>query len=362
MLNELQAFVILNSIPGLGSSKIRSLLQHFGTAVEALKTSAKQIVSLPGFENIARAWHHWETDRTWEKDLALASQQGVNLIPYTSPQFPKQLLSIPDHPILLYVKGTLLPEDQRCIAVVGTRNASIYGNEMAAAISKDLAASGFTVISGLARGIDTSAHHGAISTGRTIAVIGSGLSRIYPPENRLLAQNISQKGALITEFSMNVPPGRHNFPQRNRIVSGISLATVLIEAPLKSGAMITAEKAFAQHRKLFCLPGRADNENFQGNHFLIKNRQAILIENAKDVLNHFQQLIPNPSIPTQSMPLLSPEENDLLKKMPKEETTIDSLLITSQLPIQHLNRILMSLILKRAIKEFPGKIYKKLLG
>lgn len=361
-MHETEAFAVLTSIPYLGAAKVRLLLQTFGSAVTALETPITHIEKLPGFERVMPYWKEWKQNEVWQKDLALVERLGAQLIPFTSPLFPKSLLEIADHPVLLYVQGELKPQDQHSIAIVGTRHASIYGNEMAEQISKDLAARGFTVISGLARGVDTAAHRGALEKGRTIAVIGSGLGDIYPPENHGLAQEIGRKGALISEFGMATPPDRQNFPQRNRIVSGMTLATLLIEAPLKSGAMITMEKAFMQKRKLFALPGRADNENFQGNHFLIKNGKAQLIENAADVITHFEGLFPFLTVKsskTQSL-YLDKNEEALLEKMTQEEIGIDTLAQLTHLPISQLHTILMGLVLKKIIKEFPGKIYKKL--
>ena len=359
-INEIEAFVILSSIPYLGAMKIRMLVDHFGSATEALQAPADQLNLLPGFERVIPHWTRWQQETSWQQDLATAHQHGAQLIPFTSPLFPKALLDIADHPALLYVRGTITPQDQRSIAVIGTRHSSIYGNEMAATISQELAANGFTIVSGLARGIDTAAHQGALRSGRTLAVIGSGLARIYPTENIALAETIAHQGALISEFPMFTPPDRQNFPQRNRIVSALTWGSVLIEAPIKSGAMITMEKAFAHKRKLFALPGRADNDNFRGNHLLIKNGKACLIENASDILAHFQDLFPVTARPGQpKLHSLDQEEMFLMEKMPTREVAIDDLMALTSMPIQHINRILMSLILKKAVKEFPGKIYKK---
>ena len=360
MTTELEAFVILSSIPHLGSVKIRFLVNHFGSAEEAIKAKINDLQGLPGFEKIIPNWGHWEKDPAWQINLELAEKLNVQILPYTHSQFPKMLLELPDHPALLYIKGTLKTQDQRAIAIVGTRNASIYGNEMAETIEIQLVGHGFTVVSGLARGIDTAAHQGALQAkGRTQAVIGSGLSRIYPSENQLLAHEISEHGTLISEFSMATPPDRQNFPQRNRIVSGMTMGTLLIEAPIKSGAMITMEKAIEHRKKLFALPGRADSDHFRGNHLLIKNGQAHLIENGDDIAAHFQSFLP--LIPQLSMVTnqFDREEQAFLKQMPNEEIGIDALVSLTAMPVQHINRILMSLMLKRAIKEFPGKIYKK---
>lgn len=359
---EIEAFAVLTSIPHLGSMKIRGLIQKFGSALDALRAPLEEIKNIPGFDPILPYWTKWPQSVIWQNDLSLAEKFGTELIPFTSPLFPKSLLNIADHPALLYVQGQLKPQDLHSIAIVGTRHASLYGKEMAEQISKDLAAHGFTVISGLARGIDTAAHRGALARGRTVAVIGSGLADIYPPENQSLAQEISQKGALISEFSMATPPDRQNFPQRNRIVSGMSLATLLIEAPLKSGAMITMEKALSQKRKLLALPGRVDHENFHGNHFLIKKGKAQLVENAADVMAHFDTLFSFSEVQESQLQVFSldKKEWDLLDSMPQEEVGIDHLVQLTHLPVQQIQTTLMSLILKKIVKEFPGKSYKKI--
>jgi len=362
LLNENEAFAVLTSIQGLGALKIRQLVERFGSALAALTATPSAISALPGYERIGKTWNAWQEATTWQQDLALVAKTGVQLIPFTSPHFPKSLLETPDHPALLYVQGTLKSRDTHSIAIVGTRNASIYGSEMAETIGRDLAANGFTVISGLARGIDTSAHRGALDKGRTIAVIGSGLADIYPPENEHLAKHILKDGALISEFPMCTPPDRQNFPQRNRIVSGMTLATLLIEAPIRSGAMITMEKAFMQKRKLFALPGRADNENFRGNHALIKSGRATLVENSDDIISHFEELFPRiqPQTFDNQCFYLDNQEQRLLEIMSFEEIGIDALSSLSNHPIYQTQTILMGLVLKKAIKEFPGKIYKKI--
>lgn len=360
IVTELEALVILSSIPYLGAIKIRILIKHFGSARDALKASIAQLEKFTGFEKVLPHWNRWNSDKAWQSELRLVEKYGVKLISFTDPQYPKHLLEIADYPALLYVNGDIKPLDQRSIAIVGTRGASIYGSESAASIAAELASTGFTVVSGLARGIDTAAHSGALKYGRTIAVIGSGLANIYPAENIPLANLIAKQGALISEFPMATAPDRPNFPQRNRIVSGMSMATLLIEAPVKSGAMITMEKAFVQKRKLFALPGRADQEQFRGNHLLIKQGKAQLVENARDIIVHFQDLFSlSVSSVRQNFIQLSTEEQTFLKAMPSEELNIDALCPLVSLPVQHVQRILMSLILKRAVKEFPGKIYKK---
>lgn len=363
MISELEAIIILASLPHLGAVKIRLLIDHFGSAANVLDASEAQINAIPTLgTKVTSCWGSWKKNNTWKKNLEIAEKENAEIIPYFSPKFPKYLQELPDAPVLLYVKGKLIPADQRSIAIVGTRHASIYGKEMAAKIAHELASAGFTIISGLARGIDTAAHLGALKRGRTIAIIGSGLSDIYPQENIPLAGKITEKGALISEFPMQTPPDRQNFPQRNRIVSGMTLATLLVEAPLKSGAMITMDRAFLQKKKLFALPGRADDENFRGNHELIKKGKAQLVESANDIIANFEDLIERTHYPLESKMASHPlekEEREFLEKLPSREMSIEDIVQLTRLPVMKVSVMLMGLVIKKVIKEYPGKIFKK---
>lgn len=363
---ELEALLILNNTPFIGSVKGRLLVGCFGSAFQALHASREEVEALPGFgPKVVQALEGWRTDRAWGEDLDLVVRKGITLLPYTSPHYPKRLLDIPDPPLLLYVQGKLTVTDHHGIAVVGTRNPSLYGKEMALKMGKDLASFGYAVVSGFARGIDTAAHEGALQGGgRTLAVMGCGLAHLYPPENRILAERVEERGALISEFPMNTPPDRQHFPQRNRIVSGMTMGTVLIEAPVKSGAMLTMYKGHSQGKTVFALPGRADNDAFRGNHLLIKQGMARLIESAADVVQGLDNLFAHQRLPNPvevERPCLEPEEQALLAQMPPEELTVDEIAVISKLPIMKLNVLLMSLVLKKQLKEFPGKLYKKLL-
>lgn len=362
ILDELEALLILSSFQHLGPVKIRFLIEQYGSAREALKVPLETIAALPGFgQKILKSWQKGLEEKEWEKNLYLAERLNTKIIPFTSPQYPKRLLEISDYPLVLYVQGELLPKDQRCIAVVGTRQASVYGQEIAREISKKLAEAGFTVVSGLARGIDKVSHQGALEAGRTLAVLGSGLACIYPTENISLANDIRQRGALISEFGMATPPDRPNFPQRNRVVSGMTLGTVLVEAPLQSGAMLTADKALNQGRPVFAFPGRIDQETFKGNHALLKQGKAKLVEGIEDILKVFDDchlpllFKPNPALSVS----LEKDEEELLGQMPAQEASIEELAIKIRWPIAKLNSLLMRLVLKKIVKEFPGKIYKK---
>ncbi|NGX57161.1 MAG: hypothetical protein K940chlam3_00044 [Chlamydiae bacterium] len=362
-MNELNALITLNSMPLLGSVKIQLLLQVFGSAVDALNASPEDLRKLPGFgSKIISQWNPEEATQTAELDQNLAHRFDAQIIPFTDKRYPKRLLNIPDFPILLYVKGDMTPSDHQSIAIIGTRSATHYGLEMAHKFGLELAHQGFTIISGLARGIDTAAHEGARKKGRTIAVLGSGLCNIYPSENKNLASVIAENGAVISEFPMNTPPDRQRFPQRNRIVSGMSSGILLIEAPVKSGAMITMRMGLAQGRNLYALSGRADIPNFEGNHTLIKSQQAKFVSKPEDIKEDFKGWLPtikkNLEIKP-APPKLEREEEELLKIFPQDEIGIDHLASLANLPIQKLNVLIMSLILKKQVKEYPGRIYKK---
>ncbi len=363
-MQENQALLLLSAVPFLGPVKIKRLVYYFGSAAAALSASKLEIAQVPGITE--KSLNHW--DQRFEalessKNLALLKKLNTHLIAYRDPDYPQQLLEIKDFPLLLYVQGKVKPLlSSNCIAIIGTRNASLYGLEMAKKIGQELAAAGFTVVSGLARGIDTAAHQGAIKAGSTLAVLGCGLSHIYPLENRSLATEITHQGALISELPMQMPPDRTHFPRRNRIVSGLSQATLLIEAPLKSGAMLTMDHALHQQRLLFALPGRADLENFRGNHHLVKTKKAHLIENSHDILEFFpsqKNFLPLSSFSALDFSF-SPEEQQLIQLLPCHELCIEEIFQRAHFSMARLTSLLMGLVLKKAVIEFPGKIYKKI--
>jgi len=349
----------LVATPGLGTAKVRQLIRHFGSAKAVLGVHPDLLEPLPGIgEKLARAIAGAWDNAGWRRDKALAEERGVQVIPFTSPIYPAPLLEIPDPPIILYVWGELQPIDSQGIAIVGTRACSNYGLEMTSRFSRDLARAGFTIVSGLARGIDTEAHRAALETGRTVAVIGSGLNHLYPRENEALAEAIAKKGAVISEYPMATPPDRHHFPRRNRIVSGLTRGTLLIEAPLKSGALITMELAAIQGRHCFAIPGRCDSEAFRGNHHLIKKRQAMLVESAEEIAANYGELFASPRTSPKRPPLDAKEEK-LLALLPEEELNIDEIALVAKQPIAEINVLLMSLLLKKCVKEYPGKLYRK---
>ncbi len=335
---------------GLGRARICQLIGQYGSAEGVIETGLDRKLGV--------LFGKWVVDHKCEQDLEEAEKAGVKLVSYSQATYPKKLLTISDYPLLLYVKGSL-PSEDPCLALIGTRNASLYGKQAAQKLAKELAGAGAWIISGLARGIDTSAHLGALEgNGKTIAVIGSGLGHIYPQENQALSEKISNAGAIISEYPMDTHPAKGLFPRRNRIISGMSHAVCLVESPLEGGGMLTMRLAEKQGCPLFALPGRIDWPTFEGNHALIRENKAQLATKGDDLLKVLN-IIKNQLVKDLQLPLLSREEKLFLDQMPGQEKSIEELVLLTQLPIMQLNVFLTRLILKKVVKEFPGKIYKK---
>jgi DNA processing protein len=268
-------------------------------------------------------------------------------------------------PIVLYVWGELQERDHHAIGVIGARRTTHYGMESAKKLSYQLAYAGLTVISGLARGIDTAAHQGALAAkGRTVAVIGAGLAKLYPPENAVLAEKIrSGNGAIVSEFSMAVEPDRQTFPIRNRIISGWSHGILVVEAGLNSGALITSAQALEQGRSVYAVPGHINAPSAMGSNRLIQ-QGAKLVMDASDILDDLQILLPDtkpsPEAAVRPLPPLSEEERRVYDAIEQTETPIDDIAAKSELPTSMVSSILLQLELKRLVKQLPGKYFVKL--
>lgn len=346
---KIKPLIILLHTRGIGRAKGWKLIQEFGSAQKVIEA---------GFDSKKRLLFGQFEVLEWEKDLELAEKHNIQLIAYDDALYPKAFKDLSDFPLLLYVKGDF-NLNYPSIAVIGTRNATLYGKQMAEKISFELASAGVCVVSGLARGIDTAAHIGALKAqGKTLAILGSGLGQVYPKENGSLAKEIAGSGAVISEFPLQTPPSKELFPRRNRLVSGLSLGVCLIESPLEGGGMLTMNLAEKQNKALFALPGRVDWPTFEGNHLLIKEKKAQLIEKGSDLLRNLN-ISHHPEVKALKPSSLTAEEEAFLKKIPCEEKTIEELVLLTQLPIMQLNVFLTKLILKKVVKEFPGKIYKK---
>lgn len=329
-----EAAIALNLIPGLGPVRVMRLMQVFASPELILEAPASMLMEIPGIgTQLARSISSWRSIVNPCRELELADKAGAAVTTIFDASYPSALRDLVDPPIVLYSWGSWTTEDSaRSIAVVGSRMATHYGRLCAKTISHDLAEAGITVISGLARGVDTEAHTGALAAhGRTIAVIGAGLNRLYPQENRNLAQRIADgHGAVVSEFPMDMPPSRTTFPMRNRIVSGWSRATLVVEASERSGALITARLAGEQGRDVFCIPGPVDRHSSDGCHALIRDG-AILASSASDILHDMKW-----TAPEQGLPLFSPtpsehpepptpEEEEILHAVRLGFNTIDTL-------------------------------------
>jgi DNA processing protein len=276
---EVKAFLILNRLRIEGRRRVVALLSEGKSAREVMELmeSEELLINPPASENVTPLYA--------EKEMELCVKKGFDFLLYSDGDYPALLKEIVDPPLLLYKKGTLFANDQNAIAIVGTRHPSFYGRTQAKRFAQDLAARGLTIVSGLARGIDQVAHDGAlhVSYGRTIAVMGCGLDVIYPKENEGLYQKIAERGAVLSEYPLGTPPLPENFPRRNRILAGLSYATLVVEAHSRSGSLITAHQAVEQGREVFALPGPVDQLTSRGTHQLIKEG-AYLVETSEDIL------------------------------------------------------------------------------
>lgn len=293
------------------------------------------------------------------KTVDFIEKNEIKLITQDDSLYPKALFSLKDPPPLLYVQGTLPKTTPLAITIVGTRAATHYGKDVSYTIAKELAAFHIPIVSGLARGIDTAAHEGALEGGETIALIGSGHGCLYPKENLLLAEKIYKKGAIISEYPPYMHPTRYSFIQRNRLLAALGMGSILIESPLKGGSMVTMEIARTLHRPLFALPASVDCSSFKGNFHLIKKNIAQLIEGADDVMRYFYPSSSSLKVLKTEKTILTDDEKRIYDILSGHEKHLDELVLLTQLPVMKLNILLTSLIIKGAIKEFAGKIYKK---
>jgi len=320
------------------------------------------VMSSKKIELIRKNLESYPNGNSLNKELLLIERFGLQIIAIDDAQYPENLKNIYNPPGVLYVKGELLPEDFYSIAIVGSRRASLYGQDIALLLARQLAERSFTITSGMARGIDTHAHRGALkSGGRTIAVLGCGINIVYPPENESLIKEVSKSGAVISEFPINTPPHRQNFPIRNRIISGLSLGVVIVEAAQKSGSLITASLALEQGREVFSVPGRIDNPNSCGTLRLIKDG-AKVVENVEDILEEIRTLPIDQKEKEKDRSKnikLTEEENVVFSLISKEPRYLDDIKDGCDLDFAKFNKALLDLQLKKAIKELPGKKFVK---
>jgi DNA processing protein len=365
-MNNLVLWFTLKSIPGIGNYTFKRLIEAFGSPESVFAAPRSQLLAIEGVsEKIIAAINARAIPDTVQKNLDICRQQGIAVITMNDPSYPVLLWELPDPPPYLYCSGKI-EADAACIAIVGSRSPTRYGLSLARQLAGDLAGHGLIIISGLARGIDTAAHQGALDAkGRTYAVLGSGLARIYPPENRALAERIRDNGAVVSEFPVFAEPEPHHFPVRNRIISGISIGTIVVEAAKKSGSLITARLAAEQGRDVFAVPGSTQSAKSTGTHGLLK-QGAQLVENAADVLEAIAHMLPAvhplqysgpPQPSSQAFPKekLDKEESRVLKLLEPYPLHIDEIAKKAGLEPGKTAGILLQLELKGFINQEPGK-------
>ena len=369
-MTDRERFIALNLVPNVGSLKAKRLLEAFGSLERVCEAPVERLRSVEGIspalaERIAGACR--APGRVTE-ELRLAAKSGCTVLTQADAEYPEPLRQIPDPPLAIYRKGAWTEADRIAVAIVGSRQPSLYGQDVAKRLAYDLAARGVTVVSGLARGIDAAAHRGALEAGgRTLAVLGNGLSSIYPLEHEELAQRIAANGAVISEYPMRMEPWPGNFPQRNRLISGLSLGVVVVEAAKRSGALITANMALEQGREVFAVPGKIHAVTSEGTHALLK-QGACLVTSVEDIVDELR-LVPPPAAARRAcadsadpppadaagggMP---DEEQALLARLdPDEPSDLDALAIKTRLPVATCASALLRLELKRLVKQLAGK-------
>ncbi|MCM8767370.1 MAG: DNA-processing protein DprA [Candidatus Omnitrophica bacterium] len=355
-MNEKIYWIALNFI-NISYPKLQKLLNEVKNLEEIFKLDKKKLIELGLSKNAAEKITKWE-ELPLKEEIRYIENEGINILTIKDPDYPILLKEIYDPPILFYYKGNINFNNNISIGIVGTRNPSIYGIKMAEKFAFELSHFGFTIVSGLARGIDTAAHTGALrANGKTIGVMGSGFKNFYPPENKKLEKDIIKNGAIITEYPSFTLPEKYNFPRRNRIISGLCKGVVIIEAGPKSGALITANFALEQGRDVFALPGRVDTLYSKGTNKLLKEG-AILIENINDILDALNIEI-NWKNQIEEKIELETEEEKLIIKALERPSNIDEILSMTKIELKNLLSLLTKLQIKGLIEELPGKIYRK---
>ena len=366
-MDSREAFTALNMIEHVGPVRLRQLLQHFSDPAAILSAPKSQLLRVHGIgEDTASAIASWEQNLDLAAELKRCEEFGCHIVTQADDTYPAMLREIYDPPIVLYVKGTLDARDKNGVAIVGSRQTTHYGIEVARKFGYQLAYTGVTVVSGGARGIDTAAHQGALSAkGRTVCVLGTGINIVFPPENAELFERISASGAVVSQYPFNRKADKQSFAIRNRIVAGMTLGTVVVEANMTSGALITANFATEYGRQIFAVPGRIDSPRSKGCHDLIK-KGAKLCEGVEDILSEFEYLFPAsnrpPSVSESGvLPALSLSENEqkVYDALDGESATTDDVIRRTGLPSSAASVALFSLEMKRVVRQLPGKLFVK---
>ncbi|MCX8057247.1 MAG: DNA-processing protein DprA [Ignavibacteria bacterium] len=365
--DDLIALIQLCEIEGLGVNKVRNLVNHFGSPLNAINADYVDLVEVEGInQTLAKRIVNENINKKFfsksEEQINLLEKFKANIITFWDEEYPYYLRKIYDPPVYLFIKGNILEEDENAIAVVGTRNPTHYGKKITEKITSELVEQGITIVSGLARGIDTIAHQIAIQNkGRTFAVLGSGLDVIYPAENKKLFYSIIENGCLISEYLFGTKPDAMNFPKRNRIISGLSLGTVIIETDISGGAMLTARYALDQNREVFAIPGNIDVKQSRGTNYLIQTGQAKLITNVNDILEEFGERFISKEVKAKEIDTshLNIFEHKIYEILNSEPLHIDIIAEKTELTTSECLVHLLSLEFKNLVKSLPGKYFTK---
>ena len=358
-------WLALGRIRGVGGVSFKKITARFADPAAVFRASAAELAEIEGLHR--ELIHSIANFNDWaeiDKEIQRARAAGIKMIPFSDAAYPASLRAIADPPPLLYVKGELRDNDSKAIAIVGSRSASDYGRRIARDLARGLASFGFTVVSGMARGIDGMAHESALQAGgRTLAVLGSGVDRAYPPEHEMLYRRISDSGAVISELPMGARPIAFNFPARNRLISGLSLGVVVVEATEKSGSLITASLAAEQGREVFAVPGEAGASRSRGSHRLIR-QGAKLVETVEDII---EEIAPQLSrcngdaapASARSLPENSgPAARQIFALLKETSLQVDQVIEQSGLPAPQVLQVLLDLELQGFVCQTPGKIYR----
>jgi DNA processing protein len=367
---EIRALLALHMADGLGPQRIAALLEHFGSAERAVRASQAELLHVPGIgpqlsAGLASALPGIDPD----VEIGRVQAAGTSLLALGQPGYPQALAPIHAAPRVLFVQGTILPCDERAVALVGTRHPTPYGRRVAKALAEGLARAGATVVSGLARGIDGIAHRGALDGGgRTLAVLAGGLSRLYPPEHRALGAEVAAAGALVTESAMEQEPIQGLFPARNRIISGLAKVVVIVQAAARSGALITATHAAEQGRTVMAVPGLVDEEANAGCHALIRDG-AVLCRAVEDVLEELDGVsaraqaegvaAPPAPVRTGPPPGLDETQQSVWDFLADGARSVDEIAQGLSLAVPALSGVLLMLEMKRVVRRLPGSRYER---
>jgi DNA processing protein len=359
--------VRLSLVSGVGPILRKALIDRFGSATAALDAAMSDLRGVQGIgPKLAQAVAAARNEIDPEREIAICREKGVSIVTENDATYPRALSEIPDPPGILFVRGEIRPQDAIAVAIVGSRHATSYGKSIAEQLASSLARAGVTIVSGLARGIDAAAHRGALEAGgRTIGVLGSGVLNIYPPEHAELALDVIKSGAIVSETPPQSPPLAGAFPQRNRIITGMSLGVIVVEASDRSGALISARHAMEQNREVFAVPGRVDSRMSRGCHRLLRDG-AKLVETADDVLEELGPLV-SPALSADGQQVHHPAElmlNELeqqvLAAIGSDPTQVDQVVTSSGLPVSQVLSTLSVLEMRRLVRRISGNLVRRI--